>query len=70
MNVNFAVIAYKKENGIIPIVAEGDRQKLQELLPIIKEDLPNAKLISVDEEDYERCKNDIEFQNEFLSTRM
>lgn len=70
MNVNFAVIAYKKENGIIPIIAEGDRQKLQELLPIIKEDIPNAKLISVDEEDYERCKNDIEFQNEFLSTRM
>lgn len=70
MNINFAVIAYKKENGIIPIIAEGDRQQLQELLPTIKNDIPSAKLISVDEEDYERCKNDIEFQNEFLSTRM
>lgn len=69
-NINYSVIAYKRDNGLILVVAEGERTELQELLPTVKESIHNAKLLSVDEDDYQKCKNDIEFQNEFLATKM
>lgn len=69
-NINYSVIAYRKDNGQILVVAEGERHILQELLPTVKKSIDNAKIISVDEDDYQKCKNDIEFQNEFLSTKI
>lgn len=70
MAVNFSVIAYKNKNDNVIVIAEGDRTDLTKILPTVKEAVPSAKLIPVDENDYNNCKNDIEEHNEFLSAKM
>lgn len=65
---NISLIVYKKENNFI-IMAEGEEEKLTNMLEVIKERFSTAKVVQVEKSEYQEAKTSLQSLNALIQSK-
>lgn len=65
---NISLIIYKKGTNFI-VMAEGEEEKLTDMIEVIKERFPTAKLVQVGSEEYQEAKMNAQSLNNLIQSK-